>query len=113
MPDKNLAPNQSEAINERAMTLSSSSTTPTSATNATTDKGFHGDTSAMVMVGDVSDEARALCQVTKSCLLRGSEQIRCGTRLGDLGYAVEEQAHTLGFSVVAEYGGHGIGRRMH
>lgn len=65
------------------------------------------------MAGDVIDEARSLCEATKSCLLRGIEQIRCGTRLGDLGHAVETHACTRGFSVVAEYGGHGIGRRKH
>ncbi len=75
--------------------------------------GFHGDTSATFVVGEASAEARALVEVARACRDAGVRVVRDGARLGDIGAAIEETARAAGVSVVREYGGHGIGRRMH
>ncbi len=75
--------------------------------------GFHGDTSRMFFVGDPSIQARRLVEVTHECMLRGIAQVRPGTRLGDIGHAIQAHAEANGFSVVREYCGHGIGREFH
>jgi methionyl aminopeptidase len=75
--------------------------------------GYHGDTSAMFVVGDASEEARRLVDVARRCRDAGIAVIRESARLGDIGAAIGELAKSEGLSVVAEFGGHGIGRRMH
>ncbi|MEZ4390590.1 MAG: type I methionyl aminopeptidase [Polyangiales bacterium] len=75
--------------------------------------GFHGDTSATLLVGEVSDEAARLVETARRCRDAGVAVIRDGARLGDIGAAVLEVATAAGCSVVREYGGHGIGRVMH
>ena len=82
--------------------------------DVTTDlDGYHGDTSAMFIVGPASDDARRLVEVARRCRDAGIAVIREGARLGDIGAAIEELARQEGVSVVAEIGGHGIGRHMH
>jgi len=75
--------------------------------------GYHGDTSAMFIVGEASADARHLVDVARRCRDAGIAVIREGARLGDIGAAIEELARREGVSVVAEIGGHGIGRHMH
>jgi methionyl aminopeptidase len=75
--------------------------------------GFHGDTSATFCVGEVSAEARHVVDTARACLEAGIAVVRDGARLGDIGAAIEEVAKRAGCSVVREFGGHGIGRRMH
>jgi methionyl aminopeptidase len=75
--------------------------------------GFVGDTATTVPVGSVSHEALELIRVTEECLERAIAQCHPGRRLGDIGWAVQELAESRGYSVVREYVGHGIGRRMH
>lgn len=75
--------------------------------------GYHGDTSAMFLVGDVSPEARRIVDVARRCRDAGIAVIREGARLGDIGAAIEELAREEGVGVVTEVGGHGIGRHMH
>jgi methionyl aminopeptidase len=75
--------------------------------------GWHGDTSRMFMVGDVSILARRLCQVTLECLWIGIQQVKPGAHLGDIGAAIQRHAEKNGFSVVREFCGHGIGRSFH
>jgi methionyl aminopeptidase len=76
-------------------------------------EGFVGDTAATVPVGRVSDELLKLIRVTEECLQRAIEQCRSGNHLGDIGWAVQSHAEAHGYSVVRDYVGHGIGRRMH
>ena len=76
-------------------------------------EGFVGDTATTVPVGNVSDELLDLIRVTDECLERAIEQCRAGKHLGDIGWAVQEHAEAHGYSVVRDYVGHGIGRRMH
>lgn len=75
--------------------------------------GFHGDTSATFMIGEVSPEARHVVDVARRCRDAGIAIVRDGLRLGDLGAAIEALAKREGCSVVTAYGGHGIGREMH
>ena len=75
--------------------------------------GFVGDTATTVPVGEVSAACLKLISVTEECLARAIEQCSPGKHLGDIGWAVQEHAEDHGYSVVREYVGHGIGRRMH
>jgi len=75
--------------------------------------GWHGDTSRMFSVGEVSVAARRLCEVTYECMWMGILAVRPGAHLGDIGAAIQPYAERHGFSVVREFCGHGIGRRFH
>lgn len=75
--------------------------------------GFHGDTSATFFVGAPSALASKIVRVAKACREAGISVIREGARLGDIGAAIEELAQSEGCSVVRDFGGHGIGRKMH
>lgn len=76
-------------------------------------EGFVGDTATTVPVGAVTDEVLKLIRVTDECLDFAIEQCRPGKHLGDIGFAVQQHAESHGYSVVRDYVGHGIGRRMH
>ena len=76
-------------------------------------EGFVGDTATTVPVGNVDQERLKLIRITEQCLDRAIEQCRAGKHLGDIGWAVQEHAEANGYSVVRDYVGHGIGRRMH
>ncbi len=75
--------------------------------------GFHGDTCATFFVGEPSDEARKLAQVTADSLKEGLDVVKVGNRVGDIGAAIQKHAEALGYSVVREFQGHGIGRTFH
>jgi methionyl aminopeptidase len=75
--------------------------------------GWHGDAAFTAAVGEVPDEVNLLLEVTERALWKGVEQARAGKRLGDIGAAVEAEAHPHDIGVVREYVGHGIGRQMH
>jgi methionyl aminopeptidase len=76
-------------------------------------EGFVGDTATTVPVGNVDDEKQRLMRVTEECLDHAIQQCRAGNHLGDIGWAVQQHAEANGYSVVRDYVGHGIGRRMH
>jgi methionyl aminopeptidase len=76
-------------------------------------EGFVGDTATTVAVGKVSEDRLKLMRVTQECLERAIEQCWPGKHLGDIGWAVQEHAEAHGYSIVRDYVGHGIGRRMH
>jgi len=75
--------------------------------------GFVGDTATTVPVGNVSEDKLRLIRVAEESLELAIEQCRHGKHLGDIGWAVQEFAEGQGYSLVRDYGGHGIGRRMH
>jgi len=75
--------------------------------------GWHGDSSRMYLVGDVSVAARRLCQITFECMWLGIATVRPGGFFGDIGAAIQAHAEQHGYSVVREFCGHGIGRRFH
>ena len=75
--------------------------------------GYHGDTSMMFLVGDVPEFGHRLAKVTRECMYKGIEQVKPGTRLGDIGAVIAEHAHANYFSVVEDFCGHGIGKGFH
>ncbi len=75
--------------------------------------GFVGDTASTVPVGEVDEQKLQLIRITEECLERAIEQCRADNHLGDIGWAVQQHAEANGYSVVRDYVGHGIGRRMH
>ena len=77
-------------------------------------EGWHGDAAVTVLVGDVSPEARALSAACERSLWAGLAAARAGARLGDISHAVETSVQASGpYGIVRNYGGHGIGTRMH
>ena len=75
--------------------------------------GFHGDCAGTYPCGRVSDQALDLIRVTQQSFFEGLKFAREGYRLSDISHAVQEYVESHGYSVVREYVGHGIGRRMH
>ena len=75
--------------------------------------GWHGDSSRMFLVGDVSIKARKLVDVTYECLMLGLEQARPGNRLGDISHAIQKHAEKHRYGIVRDFCGHGLGRLFH
>ena len=75
--------------------------------------GFYGDASRMFMIGKVTPQKKNLVLITKECLRRGVEAAKPWHFIGDIGAAVSSFAHKHGYSVVKEFGGHGVGLQMH
>ena len=75
--------------------------------------GFHGDCAGTYPCGQVSDQALDLIRVTQQSFFEGLKFAREGYRLSDISHAVQEYVESHCYSVVREYVGHGIGRRMH
>jgi len=75
--------------------------------------GFFGDAAVTFGIGELSDEAERLKEVTRLCLEDAVSAVKPDGRLGDIGAAVQERAEAAGFGVVREFVGHGIGRSLH
>lgn len=75
--------------------------------------GYLADSAWSYGVGNISDEKQKLLDVTKEALYKGIEQVKVGNRLGDIGHAIQSYVEPLGYSVVREFIGHGIGKDMH
>ena len=75
--------------------------------------GFHGDTSKMFFVDEASVAGARLARVSHECMKIGIDLVRPGTRLGDIGHAIQQHAEAHHCSIVREYCGHGIGREFH
>jgi len=75
--------------------------------------GFYGDAATTIMIGGVDEEVRKLVAVTEECLRLGIEKAVPGNRISDISHAVQSHAEANGFSVVREFVGHGIGRKLH
>ena len=75
--------------------------------------GYTGDNAATFAAGAVSEEARKIMEVTEQCLYKAIEAAQPGNRLGDVGYAVQSYAESFGFSVVRDFVGHGVGKKLH
>ncbi len=76
-------------------------------------RGFHADRATTFPVGRISREIMQLLQVTRECLARAIRAAQPGSRLFDIGAAVEELATAHGYGIVRDYSGHGIGRKLH
>jgi methionyl aminopeptidase len=75
--------------------------------------GYVGDSAWTYPVGRVDAQVQALLDVTEQCLVAALAQARADKRLGDIGAAVQQYAAQHGYNVLREFGGHGVGRRMH
>ncbi len=75
--------------------------------------GWHGDSSRMYLVGDVSIKARKLVDVTYECLMLGLDQARPGNHLGDISHAIQSHAEKHRYGIVRDFCGHGLGRLFH
>lgn len=79
----------------------------------TTLEGYVSDSAVTIAIGNISQAARQLMDVTRACLTIGIAQMQRGKHVGDIGAAVQEYAEKHGFGVVRELVGHGVGRAMH
>ncbi|MBI1221409.1 MAG: type I methionyl aminopeptidase [Bacteroidetes bacterium] len=75
--------------------------------------GYFGDTCKMYEVGNVSDYAKKLIEVTKQCLYVGIKECVPGNYLGNIGYEINKLAVSNGYSTVYEFCGHGVGLKFH
>ena len=75
--------------------------------------GWHGDTSRMFFVGDVSVKSKNLVLATYSSMMQAIAIIKSGIHLGDIGETIQKYVEKKGFSVVRDYCGHGIGKTFH
>src|SRR5260370_18160078 len=76
-------------------------------------KGYYGDSARSIPVGTVSDEAKALIEAPRESLEKGIIAVVGGNRIGDIGHAVHSVGEPKGFSVVRDFVGHGIGKKLH
>ena len=76
-------------------------------------KGWYGDAARTRAVGKISEQAQKLMQVTEASLMAGIAAVKPGGYIGDIGQAVQDVAEGAGFSVVRDFVGHGIGRKLH
>ncbi len=75
--------------------------------------GWHGDTSRMFYVGDVSVKAKKLISATYTSMMKAIESLNQNTLLGDIGSIIQTYIEKEGFSVVRDFCGHGIGKKFH
>lgn len=75
--------------------------------------GLHADAAITVPVGEISEEAKRLLEVTREALAAGIRAAVVGNHVGDIGHAIQKVAEQAGFSVVRELVGHGIGSSFH
>ena len=76
-------------------------------------QGYFGDAARTIAIGRVSASAERLMKTTRDALYAGIEQARVGNRISDIALAVQHTAEAAGYSVVTDFAGHGIGRRLH
>ena len=76
-------------------------------------KGYHGDSAWTYAVGEVSEEAKHLMEVTKQSLYEGLKMVKAGVHLSDISNTIGEYVYSYGYSVPYEYTGHGIGANLH
>ena len=75
--------------------------------------GYHGDTSRMFYVGDISIKSKNLVTTTYEAMMKAISAIKPGIKLGDIGATIQEFVELKGFSVVRDFCGHGIGKIFH
>jgi len=76
-------------------------------------KGWYADSAITVPVGEINPEVRRLLRVAEESLYQGISQAKVGSRLGMVSNAIQRYVESAGYSVVRQYVGHGIGRKMH
>ena len=75
--------------------------------------GFHGDAPRTFIVGQGTEEAKKLVDITKQAFFEGIKYAVKGNRIGDISHRIGEFVEANGYNVVREFQGHGIGREMH
>ncbi len=75
--------------------------------------GYHADAARTYPVGNISSQAARLIDVTKECFFRGAAAAMPGSRVGDIGFAVQSYAEENGYGVVRGLVGHGVGKNLH
>jgi methionyl aminopeptidase len=76
--------------------------------------GYYGDSAVTIAVGErVQNKARKLLEITEASLEMAIHEVKVGATLGDIGAAVQQHVEAVGFNVVRDFVGHGIGRDMH
>jgi len=75
--------------------------------------GWHGDTSRMFKVGEISVKAEKLINTTFEAMMKAIDIVKDGIHLGDIGSTIQQHVESQGFSVVQDFCGHGIGEKFH
>lgn len=75
--------------------------------------GFHGDAARTFPVGNISVDAQKLIDITKESFFQGIKFAKEGNKLTDISYGIQSYVEAAGFSVVRDFVGHGIGRKVH
>lgn len=76
-------------------------------------KGYHSDAAYTYALGNIDKKILNLLSITKESLYQGIEQATLGNSIGDIGYAIDNYVTKNGYTVVKEYGGHGVGKTLH
>ena len=76
-------------------------------------QGFTGDAARTYAVGKISSEKQKLIDVAKECFFKSIKDLKAGSRIGDIGHAIETCAHKYGFEPVHDMGSHGVGKDLH
>lgn len=75
--------------------------------------GYYGDAARTIIVGEASEKAKKLVKVTRESFFKGIEFAKVGYRLSDISHAIQKHCEEHGFSIVRDYVGHGIGKKLH
>ena len=75
--------------------------------------GWHGDTSRMYEIGEISVKAKKLIDTTYQALMKAIKILKDGIHLGDIGFEIQNYVENNGCSVVQDFCGHGIGQSFH
>ena len=75
--------------------------------------GWHGDTSRMFKIGEISIKAEKLINTTYDSMMKAIKTIKANTKIGNIGYTIQKIVEAEGFSVVRDFCGHGIGKKFH
>lgn len=76
-------------------------------------KGYYGDAAVTYSVGEISDEAKELIEVTEKALYKGIEKARAGNYLFDISWAIQSLVEDKGYGIIRDFVGHGIGKQLH
>ena len=74
---------------------------------------YHGDTSRMFTIGDISIKAKNLIDATFEGMMKGIKILKPGIKIGDIGFEIQSHVEEKGFSVVKDFCGHGISNNFH
>ncbi|MCR5261820.1 MAG: type I methionyl aminopeptidase [Candidatus Gastranaerophilales bacterium] len=76
-------------------------------------RGYVGDSAWTYAVGEISDECKKLMEITEKALFAGLANLKDGNNLDDVSGAIEDTALANNYGIVRQYGGHGVGSKMH